>query len=109
MDVIAEHGPSTVPAIGNTLGIKRQYVQLMVNEVMEAGLVERQENPAHRRSHLYCLTAPGEKVIKGIADAERQVVNSIARTLTERDIERATDVFDHALDAYEALNRRLRD
>ncbi len=107
MDVIATRGPSTVPAIGRELGIKRQYVQLMVNEVQEAGLVSRQRNPAHRRSHLYHLTEPGAQVIRGIGDAEQQVLNSIARDLTGQDIERATDVLDLALTSYQALNKRL--
>jgi DNA-binding MarR family transcriptional regulator len=46
LEILRRHGDQTVPDIAARLEIKRQYVQLMVNEVLAGGFVEQRANPS---------------------------------------------------------------
>jgi DNA-binding MarR family transcriptional regulator len=45
LEILRRHGDQTVPDIAARLEIKRQYVQLMANEVLAGGFVEQRANP----------------------------------------------------------------
>jgi DNA-binding MarR family transcriptional regulator len=49
----------TVPTIARTMGLTRQAVQRLINELMADGLVEARPNPGHRRARLFSLTSSG--------------------------------------------------
>ncbi|MGO3869749.1 MarR family transcriptional regulator [Alcaligenes faecalis] len=51
--------PLTAPQIGEAMGVTRQGAQKQLNLLLEQGLVEAHQNPAHRRSPLYALTPHG--------------------------------------------------
>lgn len=51
--------PLTAPQIGEAMGVTRQGAQKQLNLLLEQGLVEAHQNPAHRRSPLYVLTPQG--------------------------------------------------
>lgn len=51
--------PMTVPQIARSMGQTRQTVQNLVNILAEAGLVEFQINPNHKRARLVVLTVAG--------------------------------------------------
>lgn len=51
--------PLTAPQIADAMGVTRQGAQKQLNLLLEQGWVDVQSNPAHRRSVLYVLTAPG--------------------------------------------------
>src|SRR5471032_2740898 len=51
--------PQTVPGIARTMGLTRQAVQRLINELMADGLVEARVNPNHRRARLFSLTDAG--------------------------------------------------
>lgn len=53
----------TVPAIARRLGLARQSVQRVVDDMAGAGLVAREPNPDHQRSPLVVLTADGRAVM----------------------------------------------
>ncbi|MCP1659426.1 MarR family winged helix-turn-helix transcriptional regulator [Neisseria perflava] len=50
----------TSPQIAATFGITRQAVQLQLNQLLKEGLIETFDNPHHKRSMLYGLTAKGQ-------------------------------------------------
>lgn len=108
LDTLAESEGATVPQVARTLGIKRQYVQVMMNEVEDAGLVVRQANPAHRRSALFVLSEAGEQVINGIRRAEMHVIESLGRALSHDEVEKAHHVIEHALRGFKQLNTDLK-
>lgn len=58
LSVVSEQ-PLTVPAIAERLGLVRQSVQRVVDDLVADGQLARRENPAHRRSALYTLTPAG--------------------------------------------------
>lgn len=51
--------PMTVAQIARTMGLTRQAVQRLTNEMAELGLVELRENPRHARARHVALTATG--------------------------------------------------
>ncbi|MET8472593.1 MarR family transcriptional regulator [Streptomyces sp. NPDC006422] len=80
-------GPMTVPQMGRFQALSRQFVQRMVNEVAERGLVEAVPNPAHKRSSLIRLTDEGRRVIGVVLDRERAALRTVDGDITEADID----------------------
>ncbi|MEU8235781.1 MarR family transcriptional regulator [Actinoplanes sp. NPDC048967] len=92
LEVLAEHGPATVPAIGDRLDLARQGVQRHVNDLLKRGYVESRPNPAHRRSVLIVLTGSGTAVIGRIRDDELRQLATLAPDCTEQEIATAAKV-----------------
>jgi len=59
-------GPLTVPAVARRLGLARQSVQRVVDDLVAAGLAERQDNPDHQRSPRIALTPAGHPTLERI-------------------------------------------
>ena len=53
--------PTTVSGLARSLGLARQSVQRVVDEMRRAGLVELRDNPEHKRAWLIVLTPEGQK------------------------------------------------
>ncbi len=92
LEILQRHGEQTVPEIAARLEIKRQYVQLMVNETLSGGFVEQRPNPRHSRSPLISLTDRGRELIEGIVSKELAVMKTIGADLDAEDIETALKV-----------------
>ena len=63
--------PATVPQIAARLGLARQSVQRVVDDLVAAGLVERRANARHRRSALLALTSTGTRTTDRLFAASR--------------------------------------
>ena len=61
LSVISEES-HTVPAMAERLGLTRQSVQRVVNELESKGLVSFVDNPRHRRSPLVAMTEEGNRL-----------------------------------------------
>ena len=101
LEVLAEHGPATVPSIGDRLDLARQGVQRHVDDLVERGCAEVRANPEHRRSVLIALTAAGSEAIRRIGADERRHLGEMARDCTPEEIAAAVKVL-------RALNRDVR-
>lgn len=76
MSVVSDE-PFTVPAIARRLGLTRQGVQRVVNELVDAGLARLEPNPDHARSPLLSLSAEGHRVLTdlfGRSDESRRTL-----------------------------------
>lgn len=82
-------GPATVPAIARARHVSRQHIQAVVNPLLQEGLVERVDNPAHRRSKLIRLTAAGWKVIDDIRRHEAHHIRQAGISLSGEDVRQA--------------------
>jgi DNA-binding MarR family transcriptional regulator len=84
----------SVSQIARNMGLTRQSVQRLVNELAADGFVVLADNPDHRRASLVTLTSTGRRVFGKIMD--RQVVWSdqtlAAAALSERSIEQVTSI-----------------
>jgi len=66
---VASTGALTVPAIARRLGITRQGVQRVADDLVRAGLASYAPNPDHVKSPLLLLTDRGQDVLTRINDA----------------------------------------
>jgi DNA-binding MarR family transcriptional regulator len=92
-----ESGPLPMRDLANVLVTDPPYVTVIVDDLEERGLVERQVNPADRRSKLVRITAAGRTVarkakkiqsappeaLSALTDAELATLDSLLRKLVE--------------------------
>jgi DNA-binding MarR family transcriptional regulator len=100
MRSLATGGPQTVPQLARARPVARQRIQLLVNELAEADLVELIDNPHHKRSRLVRLTRAGEAAF-GKTDARVRAM--IARMTGDLDPKALRAAHQVLLE----LNRRL--
>ena len=75
--------PSTVATVARRLGLARQSVQRVADDLLADGLVDRTANPDHRTAPLLALTDAGRRtlaVLVGRGDADRARVLDAAGT-----------------------------
>ena len=84
--------PESVAWHARTMGVHRQGVQRIVNELNKEGIVEFRSNPQHKRAHLVVLTEKGKKLFD--ASIARQIpwVNELSSGLSSQDIATAQQV-----------------
>ncbi|MHC1559365.1 MarR family winged helix-turn-helix transcriptional regulator [Actinomycetospora sp. C-140] len=102
LDALAGCGATTVPALGRTLMLSRQFVQRSVDDAAGRGWVRTRENPAHRRSVLVELTEAGDEVLADVRDGERRELAAAAADLDPADL-------DACLRVLRTLSARLLD
>lgn len=106
LELILLEGPTTVPAMARARMVSRQHIQQQVDALLDRGLVERLDNPAHKRSSIIALSDKGRALIQtlraeelnalagiqtGVSDHamhEAAMVLSACRMALRRDIER---------------------
>ena len=93
-----------VAHIARNMGLTRQSVQRVVNDLAASGLVAFAPNPYHRRASLVRLTDAGRATYQ--AASERQVpwVNHLASNLDQRDIEAAVQLARTLIQRLETMN-----
>lgn len=92
--------PQPVAWIARNMGLNRQGVQRIVNELADDGFVAFADNPHHRRAKLVTLTAKGRKAYEAADRLQKPWVNALAKGLNADDIAAARRVLD-------ALRERL--
>jgi DNA-binding MarR family transcriptional regulator len=65
--------------LARNMGLNRQGVQRIVNEMREDGLVELRPNPHHRRAHLVALTKRGEEAFASASRLQAPWANALAK------------------------------
>jgi DNA-binding MarR family transcriptional regulator len=90
--------PLPVAHLARNMGLARQSVQRLVNEMMNDGLVGYAPNPHHRRAKLVLLTDRGEMVYRAAMDRQALWADELAAGLTPEAILSATRIL-----------RRIRD
>lgn len=77
----------TVAEIARAMGLTRQGVQRVVDDLEEAGMVARNDHPTHRRARLVDLTAQGRSRYAAIMRRQAGWANKWAERMTPRDLE----------------------
>jgi DNA-binding MarR family transcriptional regulator len=86
--------PATVPGIARRLGLARQSVQRVADDLIAAGCVQAVANPDHQRSPLLQLTALGRAQLQALTEdsaADRAARLAVA-ALTAGQLDRARHV-----------------
>jgi len=87
------HGQGTfsVARLADNMGLARQSVQRIVDELAEAGLVGFAPNPAHKRAKLVALTPRGERVFKQASELWRPVADAMIAGADPRQLRKTRD------------------
>lgn len=94
-------GDQTVPEIARSCRVSRQFIQVIVNELLEADLVVTTPNPAHARSRLIRLTAAGRGRFEKMKAKERTLLAESPVPATVREMEAATEVLRRLREHFE--------
>ncbi len=105
LEYLNENGERTVPNIARSLMLKKQYIQDIVNDLLDEELVERIENPAHRRSWLIGITPHGTGKINAIRRREQVNLVKVGADLKMDEIKTCLRVMAHLHDSFADIKR----
>ncbi len=91
MRSLDKSGEQTVPQMARARAVSRQHVQALVNQLVEARLVELVSNPAHKRSPLARLTSLGKKTIDAMNRQEERLMSKADLGATEKELRQAAE------------------
>jgi DNA-binding MarR family transcriptional regulator len=86
--------PETVARLAHHMGVYRQGVQRIVNELASEGFVQFQENLHHRRAKLVVLTKKGRTAFEAIDRRQKPWADALAKGLGARDIVSASRIIE---------------
>ena len=90
---IAGH-PLTVSQVSRRMGLSRQAVQRIVNDLVESQMVELQPNPDHKRAPLVSISKTGAETMARIDQAQIAWVNELANSFSERQLTKTTQALE---------------
>ncbi len=86
--------PESVAWHARNMGVHRQGIQRIVNELEKENIVEFQPNPHHKRAHLVVLTDKGKTLFEAAIALQIPWVNALSSGLEVKDIETVRNVVD---------------
>jgi DNA-binding MarR family transcriptional regulator len=102
LEVFHGNGPLTVPTISRMLGIKRQFVQRTVGDLLDLGLVERRTSPRNPRVFLYRLTDQGCRLFETVHEREMALLRQRLGDINITEVVVALRVLARIAGAYES-------
>jgi DNA-binding MarR family transcriptional regulator len=100
----------TVARLARAMGLQRQGVQRIVNELAAEGILTLEDNPHHRRARLVRLTSKGEALFEAAGRRQRPWAKRLAKGLDAgRDQFRTRRIADASQEAGARRVRRLSD
>lgn len=78
--------PEPVAWHARSMGVHRQGVQRIVNDLEAEGIVEFQPNPHHKRAHLVLLTAKGRRLFETAIALQVPWVNALSYGIELEDV-----------------------
>jgi DNA-binding MarR family transcriptional regulator len=105
---LARQGPQTVPEMARARPVARQYMQRIVNELADDGLVESVENPAHKRSSLIQLTAKGKRQLDDMTAREEELLRGLQVDATKEELMQAAETLRRIRGLFESKEWRRR-
>src|SRR3712207_4710163 len=82
--------PLPVSHIARNMGLSRQSVQRLANELEAQGIVRFAPNPHHQRAKLVVLTEHGQSLFQAASARQRPWSTALADGLSTKTIEAAT-------------------
>lgn len=79
----------TVAQIARRMGLVRQGVRRIVNELERDGFLTLTDNADHKRASLVCLSEKGRRALKKVDQAQIEWVNGLTSGLTQKQITEA--------------------
>lgn len=92
LEVLLVRGAATVPEMARTRRASRQHIQQQVDVLRERGFLERQPNPAHRRSSMITLADKGRAVIQNMRAEEDRALSRLQVGVSDNAVLEAAQV-----------------
>lgn len=101
---VLSDGPRTTASVARRLGLTRQSVQRVVDDLLATGHLDRQVNPHHTRAALLALTDAGRAALTAVVrDSDVDRARLLAKAaLRSVDLNAARQVLRRLLEAAEA-------
>ena len=93
-------GPATVPALAGRRHVSRQHIQVLVNRLVEEGLVSLEPNPRHKRSRLVTITALGRKTASDMLAKEKDLLRRFPAAVAPKEVAQASAVLRRVTEAF---------
>lgn len=90
----ALRGPQTISGIARVTGLSRQAVQRTADVLVERGLAEYVDNPAHKRAKLLQPTVRARAAISDIRADQHVWANRVAEEVGANDLRQAVEVIN---------------
>jgi DNA-binding MarR family transcriptional regulator len=78
------------------LGLDRTVVTYLIDELVDAGLVERRPDPSDRRARLIALTTTGQETLQRLSSQLRQLERNVFKALDDQEMQQLTGLLDRA-------------
>lgn len=98
LEALLHADQATAPELTALLDMKRQFVARELKQLLRSGMVETRDNPRHRRSVFYRLTATSRATITAIRQREVARFTEFAKGFSKAEI-----------DAYLRIQQALND
>ena len=100
LGALAMANSATVPDIARTMGLTRQAVQRLANELKKEGLINSQTNPKHKSAKLYTLTPKGNFIFNELEKKQTIWINSIAKKLEADELQLTSSVLKKVVNGF---------
>ena len=84
--------PMTVSQIARRMGLSRQGVQRIVNDLEQIGIVSAQVNIDHKRASLIAISKKGERIMAKVNKAQISWVNQLSKGLDKQNIDQTLEL-----------------
>lgn len=87
-----EGRPLTVAQIGRRMGLSRQAVQRIINDLEPLGFVRLEDNPDHKRARLVALTPSCVEKMKELDQVQARWAKELAQDFSETTLQRTVNL-----------------
>lgn len=98
--------PLAVAGIARAMGITRQSVQRIADLLVNDGLAEYRDNPAHRRAKLLAPTDAGRAAVERISPAHRRAARALVGELGAARLAETLSAMQALGEAVDSLSER---
>ena len=84
--------PETTARLARNMGLTRQSVQRVVNEMVSEGMLTFEENPHHKRSKLVIMTPKGERAFERALELQGPWVKALSAGISKQRMVEAREV-----------------
>jgi DNA-binding MarR family transcriptional regulator len=100
--------PEPVARLARSMGLNRQGVQRIVNELAAENIVAFRENPHHRRAKLVVLTGKGRKAYEAASRLQTPWVSALSKGIDRESIIAASGLLETLRERLEKHDEKTR-
>lgn len=92
--IVRSDSPETVARLARSMGLTRQSVQRVVNDMVAEGMLDFRDNPHHQRAKLVVLTKKGEGIFEAALKLQVPWVEALSKGISKKRLEDAREVME---------------